>query len=65
VIEQAGLLELPGMSLLRRSGGLVLPDNETVGHQFGESTSKTQAKMDHDQLLYAIRWTGRVRKVWD
>jgi hypothetical protein len=32
---------------------LVLPDNETVGHQFGEYI-KTQAKVDHDQLLYAI-----------
>ncbi len=33
--------------------GLSLPDNETVGHQFGEYI-KTQAKADHDQLLYAI-----------
>ena len=33
--------------------GLVLPDSETVGHQFGEYI-KTQAKADHDQLLYAI-----------
>ena len=33
--------------------GLVLPDNETAGHQFGEYI-KTQAKADHDQLLYAI-----------
>jgi hypothetical protein len=33
--------------------GLVLPDNATVGKQFGEYI-KTQAKMDHDQLLYAI-----------
>jgi len=33
--------------------GLVLPDNETVGRQFGEYI-KTQAKADHDQLLYAI-----------
>jgi hypothetical protein len=33
--------------------GLVLPDNETVGRQFGEYI-KTQAKVDHDQLLYSI-----------
>ena len=33
--------------------GLVLPDNETAGRQFGEYM-KTQAKADHDQLLYAI-----------
>jgi hypothetical protein len=33
--------------------GLILPDNATVGREFGEYI-KTQAKMDHDQLLYAI-----------
>jgi hypothetical protein len=33
--------------------GLVLPDKEDVGRQFGEYI-KTQAKADHDQLLYAI-----------
>jgi hypothetical protein len=33
--------------------GLVLPDKETVGREFGEYI-KTQAKADHDQLLYAI-----------
>ncbi len=33
--------------------GLVLPDKETVGHEFGEYI-KTQAKADHDQLLYVI-----------
>ena len=33
--------------------GLVLPDNETVGREFGEYI-KLQAKADHDQLLYAI-----------
>ncbi len=33
--------------------GLTLPDNEAVGRQFGEYI-KTQAKADHDQLLYAI-----------
>jgi hypothetical protein len=33
--------------------GLVLPDNATVGRQFGEYI-KAQAKADHDQLLYAI-----------
>ena len=33
--------------------GLVLPDNATVGTQFGEYI-KAQAKADHDQLLYAI-----------
>jgi hypothetical protein len=33
--------------------GLVLPDNATVGREFGEYI-KTQAKMDHDQLLYSI-----------
>jgi hypothetical protein len=32
---------------------LVLPDSETVGRQFGEYI-KTQARADHDQLLYAI-----------
>jgi hypothetical protein len=32
---------------------VTLPDNETVGRQFGDYI-KTQAKMDHDQLLYAI-----------
>ncbi|MGA3223957.1 MAG: hypothetical protein ABSC65_09360 [Acidobacteriaceae bacterium] len=30
-----------------------LPDNEAVGRQFGDYI-KTQAKTDHDQLLYAI-----------
>jgi hypothetical protein len=33
--------------------GLVLPDSETVGRQFGDYI-KTQAKADHDQLLYSI-----------
>jgi hypothetical protein len=33
--------------------GLVLPDNETVGREFGQYI-KVQAKADHDQLLYAI-----------
>jgi hypothetical protein len=33
--------------------GLVLPDKEAVGREFGEYI-KTQAKADHDQLLYAI-----------
>jgi hypothetical protein len=33
--------------------GLVLPDKETVGREFGEYI-KTQARADHDQLLYAI-----------
>jgi hypothetical protein len=33
--------------------GLVLPDSEAVGHQFGDYI-KTQAKTDHDQLLYSI-----------
>ena len=33
--------------------GLILPDKETVGHEFGQYI-KTQAKADHDQLLYAI-----------
>ena len=32
---------------------LVLPDKETVGREFGEYI-KTQARTDHDQLLYAI-----------
>ena len=32
---------------------VTLPDNEAVGHQFGDYI-KTQAKADHDQLLYAI-----------
>ena len=39
--------------LAAQKRGLVLPDSETVGHQFGEYI-KAQAKMDHDQLLYAI-----------
>ena len=39
--------------LAAQKRGLVLPDSETVGHQFGEYI-KTQAKADHDQLLYAI-----------
>jgi hypothetical protein len=39
--------------LAAQKRGLVLPDNETVGRQFGEYI-KTQAKADHDQLLYAI-----------
>jgi hypothetical protein len=33
--------------------GLVLPDKEAVGREFGEYI-KTQAKADRDQLLYAI-----------
>jgi hypothetical protein len=33
--------------------GLVLPDKETVGREFGQYI-KMQAKADHDQLLYAI-----------
>ena len=33
--------------------GLVLPDKETVGREFGEYI-KAQARADHDQLLYAI-----------
>jgi hypothetical protein len=33
--------------------GLALPDNETVGREFGDYI-KAQAKLDHDQLLYAI-----------
>jgi hypothetical protein len=32
---------------------LVLPDRETTGREFGDYI-KTQAKADHDQLLYAI-----------
>jgi hypothetical protein len=32
---------------------VTLPDNETVGRQFGDYI-KAQAKTDHDQLLYAI-----------
>ena len=39
--------------LAAQKRGLVLPDNATVGHQFGEYI-KAQAKTDHDQLLYAI-----------
>lgn len=39
--------------LAAQKRGLVLPDSETVGHQFGEYI-KTQAKADHDQLLYSI-----------
>jgi hypothetical protein len=33
--------------------GLILPDKETVGREFGDYI-KTQARADHDQLLYAI-----------
>ena len=33
--------------------GLVLPDKETVGREFGQYI-KMQAKADRDQLLYAI-----------
>jgi hypothetical protein len=33
--------------------GLTLPDNEAVGREFGDYI-KTQARADHDQLLYAI-----------
>ncbi len=33
--------------------GLVLPDKETVGREFGEYI-KAQAKLDRDQLLYVI-----------
>ncbi|HTZ57715.1 MAG TPA: hypothetical protein VMB49_06455 [Acidobacteriaceae bacterium] len=33
--------------------GLQLPDKETVGREFGEYI-KTQARADHDQLLYVI-----------
>jgi hypothetical protein len=32
---------------------LVLPDRETTGREFGDYI-KTQARADHDQLLYAI-----------
>jgi hypothetical protein len=32
---------------------LVLPDRETTGREFGEYI-KTQARADHDQLLYVI-----------
>jgi hypothetical protein len=39
--------------LAAQKRGLVLPDNETVGRQFGDYI-KTQAKTDHDQLLYSI-----------
>jgi hypothetical protein len=33
--------------------GLTLPDNQTVGREFGDYI-KAQARADHDQLLYAI-----------
>jgi hypothetical protein len=33
--------------------GLVLPDKESVGREFGDYI-KAQARTDHDQLLYAI-----------
>jgi hypothetical protein len=39
--------------LAAQKRGLVLPDNEAVGRQFGDYI-KTQAKTDHDQLLYSI-----------
>ena len=39
--------------LAAQKRGLVLPDKATVGREFGEYI-KTQAKADHDQLLYAV-----------
>jgi hypothetical protein len=39
--------------LAAQKRGLMLPDKETVGREFGMYI-KTQAKADHDQLLYAI-----------
>ena len=39
--------------LAAQKRGLVLPDKETTGREFGMYI-KTQAKADHDQLLYAI-----------
>jgi hypothetical protein len=39
--------------LAAQKRGLVLPDSASVGRQFGEYI-KAQAKVDHDQLLYAI-----------
>jgi hypothetical protein len=39
--------------LSEQKRGVALPDNEAVGRKFGEYI-KTQAKADHDQLLYAI-----------
>ena len=43
--------ELAELSAQKRE--LALPDDATVGRQFGEYI-KAQAKADHDQLLYAI-----------
>jgi hypothetical protein len=39
--------------LSEQKRGVALPDNEAAGRKFGEYI-KTQAKADHDQLLYAI-----------
>ena len=39
--------------LAAQKRGLVLPDSEAVGRQFGDYI-KAQAKTDHDQLLYSI-----------
>jgi hypothetical protein len=53
--NEAGFFEivkaLAALSAQKRD--LTLPDNATVGREFGEYI-KTQAKADHDQLLYAI-----------
>jgi hypothetical protein len=43
--------ELAELSAQKR--GLTLPDNEATGQQFGNYI-KAQAKLDHDQLLYAV-----------
>jgi hypothetical protein len=39
--------------LAAQKRGLVLPNSEAVGRQFGDYI-KAQAKTDHDQLLYSI-----------
>jgi hypothetical protein len=43
--------DLAALSAQKR--GLTLPDSETVGREFGEYI-KSQARQDHDQLLYEI-----------
>jgi hypothetical protein len=53
--SEAGFFEivkaLAELSAQKRD--LTLPDNATVGREFGDYI-KTQARADHDQLLYAI-----------
>lgn len=53
--NEAGFFEIVKAmaALSAQKRDLTLPDNATVGREFGQYI-KTQAKADHDQLLYAI-----------